>query len=152
MTADQPRDLQAALHGYYLEDLTVGQSASLTRVVTEGDIAAFAELSGDTNPVHLNEDYARTTPFKGRIAHGALSASYLSAVLGTDLPGPGCIFVSQKLRFRAPVRIGDEVLASATVREIDQDRRRVTFDCACAVDGKVVLDGEAVVMVDRRPG
>ncbi len=140
------------LHGYYLEDLEIGQSASMTKTVTEQAIEHFAELSGDTNPLHLNEDYARTTPFKGRIAHGALSASYISAVLGTDLPGPGCIYLSKSLRFRAPVRIGDDVVARVTVRDINHEKRRVTFDCACEVDGKVVLDGEALIMVDSRNG
>ncbi|RMF11754.1 MAG: MaoC family dehydratase [Alphaproteobacteria bacterium] len=140
------------IHGYYLEDLEIGQTASLTRTVTEEAIEQFAEISGDTNPLHLDEDYARTTPFAGRIAHGALSASYISAVLGTDLPGPGCIYLSKSLRFRAPVRIGDEVTARVTVKAINLEKRRVTFDCVCEVGGKVVLDGEALIMVDSRNG
>jgi 3-hydroxybutyryl-CoA dehydratase len=137
-------------HGYYLEDLSVGQSAQMSRVVTEETISKFAEISGDTNPVHLNEDYAKTTLFKGRIAHGMLAASYISAIFGTQLPGPGAIFVSESLRFKAPVRIGDEVVASVTIRDINMEKRRVTFDCACTVNGKVVMDGEALIMVDRR--
>lgn len=137
-------------HGYYLEDLSVGQSAQMSRVVTEETISKFAEISGDTNPVHLDEDYAKTTLFKGRIAHGMLAASYISAIFGTQLPGPGAIFVSESLRFKAPVRIGDEVVASVTIRDINMEKRRVTFDCACTVNGKVVMDGEALIMVDRR--
>lgn len=140
------------LHGYYLEDLEVGQSASLTKTVTEEGIRQFADLSGDTNPLHINEEYAKTTPFKGRIAHGALTASYISAVIGTDLPGPGCIYLSKSMRFRAPVRIGDEVTARVTVKDINREKRRVTFDCVCEVDGKPVLDGEALIMVDSRNG
>lgn len=138
------------LHGYYLEDLKVGQSASYTRLVTDADVRTFADVSGDTNPLHLNEDYAKTTPFKGRIAHGALTAGYISAVIGTDLPGPGCIYMSQAFKFRAPVRIGDEVVATVTVRDINMEKRRITLDCACTVDGKVVMDGEALIMVDKR--
>jgi len=137
-------------HGYYLEDLSIGQSAQMSRVVTEETINKFAEISGDTNPVHLDEDYAKTTLFKGRIAHGMLAASYVSAVFGTQLPGPGAIFVSESLRFKAPVRIGDEVVASVTIRDINMEKRRVTFDCACTVNDKVVMDGEALIMVDRR--
>lgn len=139
-----------ALHGYYLEDLSIGMSASFEKTVTEADIVTFADLSGDTNPVHMDEAFAAATPFKGRIAHGMLGASLISTVFGTRLPGPGCIYVSQDLRFKAPVRIGDTVTASVTVSEIDSGRRRVKFTCECRVGDTVVIDGEAMLMVSRK--
>jgi 3-hydroxybutyryl-CoA dehydratase len=139
------------MSGAYLEDLEVGQTAELTRTVAEGDLAAFADVTGDTNPVHLDEAYAAATPFKGRIAHGMLSAGYISAVLGTTLPGPVAIYVSQSLSFRRPVRIGDAVTAHVKVAAIDAARGRVTFETACTVAGKTVVEGEAVVVVPRRP-
>ena len=139
------------MDGAYLEDLEIGQTAELRRTVTAPDIDAFAAVTGDNNPVHLDEAYAATTSFGGRIAHGMLSAGYISAVLGTQLPGPGAIYVSQTLNFRRPVRIGDEVTAQVKVASIDADRARVTFETACAVAGKTVVDGEAVVVVPRRP-
>lgn len=138
------------MQGLFFEDLTVGQSADLTRAVTAGDIDAFAAVSGDTNPVHLDEDYAKATTFQGRIAHGMLSAAYISAVLGTQLPGPGAIYLSQSLRFRRPVRIGDAVTARVTVQALDERRGHVTLATLCQVDGRTVVDGEAVVMVPRR--
>lgn len=138
--------------GYCLEDLSVGQSARRTHAVTEADIQAFAAVSGDDNPLHLDEAYAATTAFKGRIAHGMLSASYISAILGVDLPGAGAIYLSQNLRFRRPVRIGDTVETEVTVAAIDADKARVTLETVCSVAGKTVVDGEAVVMVARRGG
>jgi 3-hydroxybutyryl-CoA dehydratase len=140
------------LAGLCLEDLSVGQSARRTRVVTEADILAFAAVTGDDNPVHVDEAFAAATAFKGRIAHGMLSAGYISAVLGVDLPGPGAIYLSQSLRFRRPVRIGDEVEAKVTVASVDADKARVTLATVCSVAGKPVVDGEAVVMVSRRGG
>lgn len=139
-----------ALHGYYLEDLKVGMSEVYSKTVGEADIVAFAELSGDTNPVHLDETFAAGSPFKGRIAHGMLGASLLSTVFGTKLPGPGCIYVSQDLRFKAPVRIGDTVEAKVTILEIDEEKRRVKFACECRVGDTVVINGEAVLMVSRK--
>lgn len=136
--------------GHELEDLSVGQSAQRVHVVAERDLIAFAEVSGDRNPVHLDEAYAQTTQFGGRIAHGMLSAAYISAVLGTQLPGPGCIYLSQALRFKRPVRIGDEVTARATVTAIDAEKARVTIATICTVGGKAVVEGEATVMVPRR--
>ena len=138
------------MQGAYLEDLQIGQTAELRRRVTEHDIEAFAAVTGDENPVHLDEAYAAATQFKGRIAHGMLSAGYISAVLGTQLPGPGAIYVSQSLNFRRPVRIGDEVTAEVKVTAIDPARARVTFATACVVAGKTVVEGEAVVIVPRR--
>ncbi|MBS4046944.1 MAG: MaoC family dehydratase [Ferrovibrio sp.] len=139
-----------ALHGHYLEDLQVGMTAEFSKTVTEADIVAFAEVSGDTNPVHMDEAFAAATPFKGRIAHGMLGASLISTVLGTKLPGPGCIYVSQDLRFKAPVRIGDTVVAKVTVSEIIPEKRRVTFACECRVGDTVVIDGAATMMVSRK--
>jgi 3-hydroxybutyryl-CoA dehydratase len=138
------------VQGLFFEDLSVGQSAEITRVVTAGDIDAFAGVTGDVNPVHLDDTYARTTPFGGRIAHGMLSAGYISAVLGVKLPGPGAIYLNQSLRFRRPVKIGDAVTARATVAALDQRRGHATFTTVCLVDGKTVVDGEALVMIPRR--
>lgn len=134
----------------YLEDLSLGRTATYSRVVTAADIDAFAAVTGDENPVHLDEVYAAGTRFGGRIAHGMLSAGYISTVLGTRLPGPGAIYLSQTLRFRKPVRIGDEVVATARVTAIDEARARVTLETTCTVGGDVVVEGEAVVMAPRR--
>ena len=139
------------MSGAFLEDLEVGQSAELTRTVQDGDLAAFAAVTGDDNPVHLDEAYAATTPFKGRIAHGMLSASYISAVMANRLPGPGTIYISQTLSFRRPVRIGDAVTATVKVSAIDAARGRVTLATEARVAGKVVVEGEAVVAPPRRP-
>lgn len=130
-----------------IDELEPGQSAIYERTVTEDDIMQFAELSGDDNPVHLDEAFAAKTLFKGRIAHGMLSAAFISTVVGTKLPGYGSIYVSQSLKFRAPVRIGDTVVTTATVKEINRDRKRVTMETVCTVGDKVVVDGEAELMV-----
>lgn len=133
--------------GYFIEDLSIGMEASYEREVTEDLINKFAEISGDTNPVHVNEAYAKTTRFKGRIAHGLLTASFVSTVLGTMLPGPGCIYLHQDLVFRLPVRIGDVVVSSVKVEKINWHRRVVTLSCQCTVKGRVVMGGEAIMMV-----
>jgi 3-hydroxybutyryl-CoA dehydratase len=138
------------VQSHSLEDLTVGQSADATHVVTEADVLRFAEVSGDHNPVHLDEAYAEATRFKGRIAHGMLTAGYISALLGNALPGPGSIYDSQSLNFKRPVRIGDEVTTRVTIEAIDEAKGLVTVATACTVRGKAVLDGQAVVMVARR--
>lgn len=140
------------LHGYYLEDLTVGMTDSYGKTVTDADVVIFAGVSGDINPVHLNQEFALDTMFKGRIAHGMLTASFISTVLGTRLPGPGCIYVNQNLRFLAPVKAGDTVTARATVTRIDRDRKMVDLKTVCTVAGRVVIDGEATVMVPPRNG
>ena len=137
-------------HGYYFEDLSVGMEVSYAKKITNEDVLAFADLSGDVNPVHLSDDFAARTIFKKRIAHGFLTGSLFSTVLGTKLPGPGCIYLSQSMKFRAPVYIGDEVVATLRVMSLDADKARVTLACDCAVNGKTVLEGEAVMMVDRR--
>lgn len=136
--------------GYYLEDLKVGMTASYAKTVTEADVVLFAGVSGDTNPVHLNEEFAKETMFQGRIAHGMLSASFISTVLGTKLPGPGCIYLSQNLKFRAPVRSGDTVSATATITDIVPDKKRVVMQTICSVRNQIVIEGEAVVMVPAR--
>lgn len=138
------------LHGYYIEDIEVGMTSSFAKTVTESDIVLFAGVSGDINPVHLNHEFASETMFKGRIAHGMLTASFISTVMGTKLPGPGCIYVSQSLNFKAPVRAGDTVTATAVVTAIDRERRRVTLTTECLVGDVVVLDGEATAMVPSR--
>lgn len=142
-----------ALKTHYFEDLKVGQEASRTYTVSEKDINAFAEVSGDRNPVHLDAAYAAGTMFKERIAHGMLSAGYISAVFGMDLPGPGAIYVSQTLNFKAPVKIGDKVTARAKIIELSPGKRggRAKFETVCLVDDKPVLEGEAVLMVPPRP-
>ena len=140
-----------SLNGMYFEELSVGQSAIFAKTVTEADIVAFAGVSGDFNPVHINEEFASQTMFKGRIAHGMLTAGFISTVFGTELPGPGCIYLSQSLKFKAPVRIGDTVKARVTVSAIDRDKSRVTFVTTCQVGEQIVLDGEAQLMVPRRP-
>jgi 3-hydroxybutyryl-CoA dehydratase len=136
--------------GYYFDELSIGQSAERTQWVGARDIETFAAVSGDTNPVHLDEAYAQTTTFGGVVAHGMLTAAYVSAVLGTQLPGPGAIYLSQSLRFRRPVRIGDEVVARVTVKALDEKRGHVTLETVCLVNGKAVLDGEALVMAPQR--
>lgn len=133
--------------GYVFEDLKVGMEASYTRVITDADLRNFADVSGDHNPVHLDEAYAAATMFKGRIAHGMLSASFISKVIGTQLPGPGTIYMSQSLNFRAPVRIGDEVVTTVSVAELLPEKKRAVLTCRCLVNGKAVLEGEALVMV-----
>jgi len=139
------------LHGFYLEDLSIGQSASYAKTITEADVVLFAGISGDDNPVHINAEYAAETMFKDRIVHGMFSAALISAVLGTRMPGPGAIYIDQQISFKAPVYIGDTVTATATVTEINQERRRVTLETTCSVKGKVVAQGVATNMVDRRP-
>ena len=139
------------LHGYYLEDLKIGMSASYAKTVTEADVILFAGISGDDNPVHINEEFASQTMFKSRIVHGMFSAALISCVAGTRLPGPGSIYIDQQLKFKAPVRIGDTVTATATVKEINAERRRVKLETICTVKGNRVVEGEATFMVDRRP-
>jgi 3-hydroxybutyryl-CoA dehydratase len=135
----------------YFEDLSVGQEASLSNTVSEADIVAFANVSGDRNPVHLDADYAAKTMFKERIAHGMLSAAYISAVFGMKLPGPGAIYISQSLAFKAPVKIGDTVVTTVKLVELVPEKKRARFETVCAVDGKPVLTGEAQLMIPARP-
>ena len=138
------------MSGSFFEDLRVGQSASLAKTITEADILLFAAVSMDTNPVHLDAETARQSMFKERIAHGMLSAGLISAVLGTRLPGPGTVYLGQTLRFRAPVKIGDTLTATAEVTALDPGKSRVTLKTVCAVGGKPVIEGEATVMAPSR--
>jgi 3-hydroxybutyryl-CoA dehydratase len=136
--------------GYILEELSVGMVAEKRVPVTEARIGLFAEASDDFNPVHMDEAYASKTAYRGRIAHGLLSASFGSAVVGTILPGAGSIYLSQTLAFHKPVRIGDVVIARVTVAAIDPESARVTLSCQGLVGEDVIMDGEAVVRVPRR--
>ena len=139
------------LNGYDFEELAVGMTALHGKTVTDADIVLFSGVSGDTNPLHLNHDFASRTMFGGPIVHGMLTASLISTVIGTRLPGPGCVYMSQSLFFRAPVRVGDTVEVCATIIELVPEKRRARLETVCAVDEAVVLDGEALVMVPARP-
>ena len=132
------------------EDLSVGMTETYTKEVKSSDVVGFAELTGDRNPIHLSEHFAARTPFGGRIAHGLYTAGLISAVIGTRLPGPGAIYLSQTLRFNAPVRIGDSVVASVEVVELIDKGTRARLACKCSVGEVVVLEGEALVKVPRR--
>lgn len=132
--------------GKTIAELSIGQSAEFSKTISESDIYLFAGISGDLNPFHINEEYAKNTFFKGRIAHGMLLAGFISTVVGCYLPGPGAIYVSQELRFLAPARIGDTITAKAVIQEMDADKNRVVLQTTCTnQDGTVVVDGKAVV-------
>ncbi|MEP4337175.1 MAG: MaoC family dehydratase [Roseobacter sp.] len=132
------------------EDLKIGMTETLIKHVSSSGVVGFAEVSGDRNPIHLSEHFAAKTPFKTRIAHGLYTASLISAVLGTRLPGPGAIYLSQTLNFKAPVRIGDDVLVAVTVEELMERGNRARLSCICSVEDTVVLEGEALVKVPTR--
>ena len=136
---------------YCIDDLKPGMSESFSKTVSERDVELFGEVSGDMNPAHFDEAWAKNTVFKGRIVHGVLTASYISTVLGMKMPGPGTIFIALGTRFKAPVRIGDTVTVTCTVREVIADKRRVLFDCVCKVGDTVVIEAEASVMPPSRP-
>ncbi|MDG1008466.1 MAG: MaoC family dehydratase, partial [Amylibacter sp.] len=133
-----------------IEDLEIGMSRSVSKTIGDKEIEMFAELSTDHNPVHMDEEYAQETIFQGRIAHGMLTAGLISAVIGEQLPGHGTVYLKQDLRFMAPVRPGDRVVAVVTVAEIDYSKRRVTLECACNVGDTVVLKGTALVLAPSR--
>ena len=133
-----------------IEDISVGLARSVSKTIGDREIAMFAELSTDHNPVHLDDAYARDTIFEGRIAHGMLTASLISAVIGQQLPGHGTVYLKQSLTFLAPVRPGDRLEATVAVTAIDHAKRRVTLDCACRVGNTVVLKGEALVLAPSR--
>ena len=136
--------------GYKFEDLSLGMTHETHHVITEKDIELFAEVSGDRNPLHMDEEFAKNTAFGQRIAHGALTASYISGILGNDLPGPGSIFVGLNMRFRRPVYIGSNVTVRVEVTEMIERGNRVTLKVSCIVDGKAAISGEAKVMVPSR--
>jgi 3-hydroxybutyryl-CoA dehydratase len=141
----EERGFMNELGGYKFEDLRVGMSAAFAKTITEADIVMFAGVSGDNNAIHINEEFAASTLFKGRIAHGMLSASVISAAIANKLPGPGTVYMSQSLRFRAPVRAGDTVRATVTVKAIMPEKYRVLLGTDCTVGGQVVIEGEALV-------
>lgn len=135
----------------YFEDLELGMTETYVKEVKSSDVVGFAEISGDRNPIHLSEHFAAKTPFGGRIAHGLYTASLISAVIGTRLPGPGAVYLSQTLHFRAPVRIGDHVEATVEVAELVEKGRCVKLACRCKVGDTLVLEGEALVKVPGKP-
>lgn len=132
------------------EDLSIGMKESYSKTVKSSDVVGFAEITGDRNPIHLSEHFAAKTPFKGRIAHGLYTAGLISAVIGTRLPGPGAIYISQTLKFLAPVKIGDTVEATVEVAELIKDKQRARLSCRCRVGDTVVLEGEAMVKIPPR--
>ena len=130
------------------DDISIGDFAEIAHKVTEEDIKMFGELSGDYNPLHFNEDWAKTTLFEGRIAHGLLSASFISTVIGMKLPGPGTIYLGQQMRFKRPVRIGDTITARAEVVKKDDDKHRLVLRTVCSnQNNEIVIDGEATVTI-----
>ena len=134
----------------FIEDMEIGMTRYVRKTIEDADIEKFADVSTDRNPVHMDEDYARETIFGGRIAHGMLTASLVSAVIGEQLPGHGTVYMGQNLKFMAPVRPGDTVVADVTVKDIDYAKRRVTLDCRCSVGDTVVLRGDALVLAPSR--
>ena len=140
-----------ATQSLFFEDLAIGLRETYSKLVKSSDVVGFAEISGDRNPIHLSEHFAAKTPFGGRIAHGLYTASLISAVIGTRMPGPGAIYISQTLRFLAPVRIGDIVEASVEIVELAEKGNRAKLACQCMVGDTVVLEGEAIVKAPARP-
>jgi 3-hydroxybutyryl-CoA dehydratase len=138
------------LRTLHFEDLSVGMKDGLSKTISSKDVVGFAEITGDRNPIHLSEHFAARTPFGTRIAHGLYTAGLISAVLGTRLPGPGAVYISQNLRFRAPVRIGDTVEVTVEVVELVPEKHRARLGCVCVVGGETVLEGEALVKVPSR--
>ncbi|NMG35274.1 (R)-hydratase [Azoarcus sp. TTM-91] len=138
------------LYGFQFEELFIGQTAVSSHTVTDADLLLFSGVSGDTNPVHLDAEFAAASMFKERIAHGMLSAAYISAVFGTKLPGPGCIYLSQNLKFKAPVKIGATVVTRVTVERLNVEKRRAVFLTECRVGETVVLTGEAELLIPKR--
>jgi len=130
-----------------LEQISIGMTASYSQTVTDSDIKGFAGISGDRNPVHVDEVYAENSRYKKRIAHGLMTASYFSALFGTKIPGEGCVYVSQSLNFKRPVYIGDTVTATVVVTKVDMDKKRVFFKTTCKVKNKIVTDGDAEIFI-----
>lgn len=137
--------------GYTIKELEIGQEDSFSKTISEGDVSLYAGVTGDMNPAHICEEYAKDTMFKHRIAHGMLGAGLISAVLGTRLPGPGSIYIAQELKFTAPVHLGDTVTATARVKSKDEEKNRVVMETICTTqDGKEVIVGEAVLMPPKK--
>jgi 3-hydroxybutyryl-CoA dehydratase len=139
-----------SIGGLYYSELEIGQAIEFTKEISVEDVAAFSHISGDNNPIHINEDYAKTTKFGGCIAHGILTAGLISAAIGTKLPGPGCIYVGQTLQFKRPVRVGATVTVRVEIKEKDDAKNFVTIETIASVEGKIVLTGEAKVMVPNQ--
>ena len=129
------------------EQIKIDMSVSYSQTITDADVKIFAGISGDHNPIHVDDEYASKSRYKKRISHGLISGSFFSALFGTKLPGPGCVYVQQTFNFKRPVYLGDTVTATATVTSIDQDKRRVFFDTTCTVKNKVVINGMAELYV-----
>lgn len=138
---------EVALGSIPLEDIHPGMKVSYSQTITDADIKAFAGISGDHNPVHVSEHYAEQSRFGKRIAHGLMSAGFFSALFGMRLPGPGCVYVSQNLKFKRPVYINDTVIAAVEVTKVDRERRRVFFNTECTVGAKKVITGEAEIYI-----
>ena len=138
------------LHGFFIEDLRLNQTEDIEKKITDKDIDDFAKLTGDNNPVHTNSDFAKKTIFKQKVAHGFLSASFISTLIATKLPGPGSIYLSQNLKFLAPVFIDDLVRVKVTVEEIDQEKKKVKLQTECFKNEKKIISGEAVVLVNSK--
>ena len=132
-----------------IEEIREGMEATYSQTVTDADVKAYAGLSGDRNPAHMDDEYASNSRYKKRIAHGMISSSYFSALFGTKIPGEGCVYVAQSLQFKRPVYLGDTVIATVSVTKIDLDKRRVFFRTTCKVKNKVVIDGEAELFVPK---
>lgn len=132
---------------FTITEITIGMTASYSQTISDADVKAFAGISGDHNPVHLSEEYAKSSRFKNRIAHGLLTASFFSAIFGTKLPGEGCVYAGQNLQFKKPVYLGDTVVAKVTVIAIDVLKKRVTFETVCTVKNRVVTTGTAEIFI-----
>ena len=148
--AQHQRQTVEAMHGYYFEDLVLGMSAAYGKTLTDADVLLFTGVSGDTNPLHQNSEFASCTPFGEPIVHGMLTASLISTLIGTRLPGPGCIYMDQSLKFKVPVRVGDTVVARAEIIGLDEKRPYATLHTTCEVGGEIVLEGEAKVKVPKK--
>ena len=132
-----------------IDEIKIGMSESYSQTISEADVKAYAGISGDRNPVHMDDEYAEKSRYKKRIAHGMISSSFFSALFGTKLPGPGCVYVNQSLNFKRPVYIGDTVTAIITVTKIDEIKSRVYFDTVCKVKNKIVIDGQAELYIPK---
>ena len=129
------------------DNITIGMNVSYSQTITDADIRSFANISGDRNPIHLDEEYAKKSRYKKRIAHSLMTASYFSALFGTKIPGEGCVYVFQSLNFKRPVYINDKITATIEVVDIDKIKRRVFFNTICKVKNKIVINGEAEIYV-----
>ena len=138
------------MHGYFLEELKVGQEETIYKKVSSSDINDFSKITGDYNPVHINERFAEKTIFKKTIAHGFLTASFISSVIGTKLPGPGCIYLKQSLKFLAPVYPGDNIKVNVKIKTIIVEKKRIILETYCSVGDKKVLEGEAEILVNKK--